>query len=55
MIKADHIAKFSIDDPHMIQAFTMNSLKYGHGQEIVYDFGRMEMNLLTDFEKMKFV
>jgi hypothetical protein len=33
----------------------MNSLAYGHGQEVVYDFGRLEMNILKDFEQRKFV
>jgi hypothetical protein len=39
----------------MIKAFAMNSLTFGHGQEVVYDFGRMEMNILKDFEQLKFV
>ena len=46
---------FPIDDPLMIKAFTMNSLAYGHGQEVVYDFGRMEMNILKEFEQRKFL
>lgn len=33
----------------------MNSLTYGHGQELVYDFGRMELSILKDFEQMKFL
>jgi predicted MPP superfamily phosphohydrolase len=30
-------------------------LAYGHGQEVLYDFGRMEMNILKDFEQRKFL
>jgi hypothetical protein len=33
----------------------MNALAYGHGQEVVYDYGRMEMNILKDLEQRKFV
>jgi hypothetical protein len=54
-IKVNHILSFPIDDPKIIKALTMNSLVYGHGQEVVYDFGRMEMNILKDFEQRKFL
>ena len=54
-IKPNHIVSFPIDNPHKIKSITMNSLAYGHGQEVVYDFGRMEMNMLKEFEQRKFV
>ncbi len=33
----------------------MNSLVYGRGEEVVYDFSRIEMNILKDFEQRKFL
>jgi hypothetical protein len=33
----------------------MNSLAYGRGQELVYDFARMETNIMKDFEQRKII
>ena len=54
-IKAHHIVDFPIDRAVLIKSCAMNSLTYGRGQELVYDFSKIELNILKDFEQRKLI
>ena len=54
-MKPHHIVEFPIDDPIIIKYCAMNSLVYGRGQELVYDFARIETNIMEDFEHRKII
>ena len=54
-IKAHHIVDFPIDRAVLIKSCAMNSLTYGRGQELVYDFSKLELNVMKDFEQRKLI
>lgn len=40
-VKKDHILNIDLEDLDMLLACSMSNIKYGAGQETVYDFARI--------------
>ncbi len=47
-MKENHILNFNIDHDVALRLGSLSSLKYGEGQQLVYDFGRLEGNILKE-------
>ncbi len=47
-MKQDHILNFNIDQESTLRLCSLSNLKYGEGQQLVYDFGRLEGNIVKD-------
>ena len=45
-MKENHIINFKIDDDDILKYCSLNTVKYGQGQELVYDYGRIEGNIV---------
>jgi hypothetical protein len=52
-MKENHILNFNIDDETVLRLCSLSSLKYGEGQQLVYDFGRLEGNIVKDLINKK--
>jgi hypothetical protein len=39
----------------VIQSCTLNKTEYGHGQQIIYDFSRIELTMLLSILEKKFM
>ena len=40
-VKANHIIDITIDDKKVLKASSLNNIKYGEGEKLVYDFARI--------------
>ena len=47
-MKENHIINFNIDNDAVLKLCSLNTVKYGQGQELVYDYGRIEGNIVKD-------
>ena len=54
-IKDNHILNFNIDGDSVLRLCSLNTVNYGQGQELVYDFGRIEGNIVKDLIHKKLI
>jgi hypothetical protein len=53
-VKENHILKLKVDDETTLRYCSLSNITYGQGQELVYDFARIEGNLIKDILHKKF-
>jgi hypothetical protein len=52
-MKEDHILDFDIDTDATLRLCSLNCFKYGEGQQLVYDFSRLEANIIKSLLNKK--
>ena len=54
-LKKEDIIVFSNEKSDLITQCSINSLEYGIGREVIYDYDRIQNNLLSDLRNKKFI
>lgn len=54
-VKKDHILNINLENEGMLLACSMSNIKYGAGQETVYDFARIQRIVTADILTKKFI
>ncbi len=54
-LQSNHILDVDVNNHCVIQSCTLNKTEYGQGQQIIYDFPRIEMSMLMKILEKKFM
>jgi hypothetical protein len=52
-LKKEHILNIDLEDPTLLQGCSINNYLYGGGQSLLFDYSRIEVNIVTSFRNCK--
>ena len=54
-VKESHIINIKVDTDALINACSLNNFEYGKGREVIYDFERVQKNVVKDLLNKKYL